>query len=64
MKQPVLTLQVDDPKGLNPVEGGSLQVLREFGSAGTIVLVGADASSVVSSTGELLPDSFGPESLD
>ena len=62
-RNPLLMLLVDDPKALNPVEGGSLQVLRECGNNGKVLLVGADGSSVASNVTELLPDSFGPESL-
>ncbi len=47
----------------NPVEGECLQVLREFGRSARVLLTGANRSVVYSSLEELLPDSFGPESL-
>jgi cytidine deaminase len=63
VKHPSLKLLVDDPKALNPIEGESLQVLREFGTGIDVTLVGADGASVRSNNDELLPDSFGPASL-
>ncbi len=63
VRRPELMLLVDDPTAANPVEGESLQVLREFGTDSKVRLVGLDGASVLSSIGELLPDSFGPESL-
>jgi cytidine deaminase len=63
VRHPSLMLMVDNPKALNPVEGESLQVLREFGTDIDVTLVGADGSSVRSNNDELLPDSFGPQSL-
>lgn len=58
-----IAVTVEDNKAFNPIEGESLQVLREFGAQARIFLVGADGSVVFSSVDELLPDSFGPESL-
>ena len=57
-----LAVTVDDLNAVNPVEGESLQVLREFGKDATILLVDENAL-VRTSIVELLPDSFGPESL-
>lgn len=58
-----LCVTVDDPTHHNPIEGECLQVLREFGLDAKVLLVGADGTAVRSSVFELLPDSFGPESL-
>ena len=58
-----LAVTVDDPKAFNPVDGESLQVLREFGLNPRILLVGSDGAVVESSVPELLPESFGPEAL-
>lgn len=58
-----LAVTVDDPKAFNPIPGGCLQVLREFGLEARILLVGNDGSVVTASVPELLPESFGPESL-
>jgi cytidine deaminase len=63
VRKPSLMLVVDDPKALNPVEGESLQIVREFGTGIALILVGADGASVCSNINELLPDSFGPECL-
>ncbi len=62
-KDVTLAVTVSDLKGHNPVEGECLQVLREFGLDGKVILVGKDSSVVFSSLVELLPDSFGPSSL-
>lgn len=59
----MLTVTVDNPNGHNPLDGECLQVLREFGLGTKVLLVGPDKSAVESSIAELLPDSFGPESL-
>jgi cytidine deaminase len=58
-----LAVTVDDPRGHNPIDGECLQVLREFGMNAKVLLVGTDGAVVESSIAELLPDSFGPESL-
>ena len=58
-----LMVTVEDPAGINPIAGECLQVLREFGAEAPVWLVGQDSSTVISSLEELLPDSFGPESL-
>jgi len=58
-----LIVTVDDAKAHNPIDGACLQVLREFGEDAKVILVGADRSVVYSSVDELLPDSFGPQSL-
>ncbi|MGD9684535.1 MAG: cytidine deaminase [Candidatus Obscuribacterales bacterium] len=58
-----LIVTVDDPTAVNPIDGESLQVLREFGAEAPIDLVGPDRQVVNSALTELLPDSFGPESL-
>lgn len=58
-----LLVTVDDQRAINPIDGESLQVLREFGLASRILLVGSDDSVVESSLPELLPESFGPEAL-
>lgn len=58
-----LAVTVDDPNGFNPIDGESLQVLREFGLTPRILLVGPNDSVVESSIPELLPESFGPEAL-
>lgn len=50
-------------KGVNPVDGESLQKLREFGPQAPILLVNDDGDAVHTSLEELLPDSFGPDSL-
>ncbi len=47
----------------NPIEGECLQVLREFGRQAPVLLIGKDRSVLHTSLIELLPDSFGPESL-
>lgn len=57
-----LLVTVEDPKAVNPIDGEVLQVLREFGADAPIVLIGSN-SAVRTSLVELLPDSFGPESL-
>jgi cytidine deaminase len=50
--------------GENPIDGECLQVLREFGGVTADVLfVAADKSVVRATVDQLLPDSFGPESL-
>ena len=54
---------VADLQGANPIEGEVLQVLREFGLRARVLLIGPDRSVVHSSIEELLPDSFGPQSL-
>jgi len=56
-------VNVDDQHAVNPIDGECLQVLREFGRLTKVLLVGKDLSVVRSSVAELLPDSFGPESL-
>jgi cytidine deaminase len=58
-----LAVTVDDVKARNPIDGNSLQVLREFGDKAKVLLVGRDGSVVHSDINELLPESFGPESL-
>lgn len=58
-----LALNVPDPKAVNPVEGECLQVLREFGLEGKVLLVSNDRSVVCTNLEELLPDSFGPHSI-
>lgn len=58
-----LSVTVDDPSMFNPIDGESLQVLREFGLSPRILLVGPNGSAVESSVPELLPESFGPEAL-
>jgi cytidine deaminase len=57
-----LFVTVDDPTAPNPLDGESLQVLREFGADAPICLV-SDNQVVFTSLDELLPDSFGPEAL-
>jgi cytidine deaminase len=54
---------VADLLSANPIEGEVLQVLREFGMRAKVLLVGPDRAVVHSSIEELLPDSFGPQSL-
>ncbi|MDZ4837854.1 MAG: cytidine deaminase [Candidatus Melainabacteria bacterium] len=50
--------------GENPIDGECLQVLREFGGlTADVLFVGADKSVVRATLDQLLPDSFGPESL-
>jgi cytidine deaminase len=56
-----LIVTVDEPNGINQIDGESLQVLREFGPDAPILLVGTDKSVVTSTLDELLPNSFGPE---
>ncbi|MBY0359738.1 MAG: cytidine deaminase [Candidatus Obscuribacterales bacterium] len=58
-----LALNVDDLKAVNPVEGECLQVLREFGLDGKVLLLDANRNAVRTSLDELLPDSFGPQAL-
>lgn len=53
----------DDIKGANPIDGESLQKLREFGPQAPIILVNNNGDAVHTSLEELLPDSFGPDSL-
>jgi cytidine deaminase len=49
---------------INPIDGDSLQVLREFGGmSAAVMLVGDDRSVLRTSIAELLPDSFGPDDL-
>jgi len=63
VRQVTLAVTVDDPSAHNPIEGRCLQVLREFGLNSKILLVGPDRRVVEASIAELLPESFGPESL-
>lgn len=58
-----LAVTVQDPSAPNPVEGECLQVLREFGTDSKVMLVGPDDAVVFTDIEELLPDSFGPQSL-
>lgn len=58
-----LVVTVENPTAVNPIDGECLQVLREFGADAPILLVGPDKSVVFTTLNELLPDSFGPESL-
>ncbi|MBZ0189691.1 MAG: cytidine deaminase [Candidatus Obscuribacterales bacterium] len=58
-----LMITVENPEGTNPIDGECLQILREFGADAPISLVGPDRRVIRSSLVELLPDSFGPESL-
>jgi cytidine deaminase len=58
-----LAVAVDDPRAVNPVEGRCLQALREYGLEAKVLLIGADRSVVRTTIEELLPDSFGPQSL-
>jgi cytidine deaminase len=62
-RQVSIAVTVEAPSAFNPIEGECLQVLREFGVKTKVLLVGPDKSVVQSSVEELLPDSFGPESL-
>jgi cytidine deaminase len=59
----MLIVSVDDPTAHNPIEGESLQVLREFGRNTKVILVSKDRTITYSCLEDLLPDSFGPESL-
>lgn len=58
-----LIATVDDPVGVNQIEGECLQVLREFGPDAPVLLVSSHGFVVKTSLEELLPDSFGPEAL-
>lgn len=58
-----LVVTVEDPTAANPIDGKSLQVLREFGLDAKIILVGKNRSIVRSTVVELLPDSFGPDAV-
>jgi cytidine deaminase len=58
-----LAVMVDDALAHNPIDGACLQVLREFGENAKVLLVGNDRCVVHSNVDELLPDSFGPQSL-
>jgi Cytidine deaminase len=58
-----LVVTVEDPNTANPVDGKSLQVLREFGLDAKVILVGKNRSIVRSTVAELLPDSFGPDAV-
>lgn len=58
-----LALTVSNPLMHNPIEGECLQILREFGREAPVMLVGEDQSVVHTRLTELLPDSFGPESV-
>lgn len=58
-----LAVSVELPQVANPVEGESLQVLREFGPEATVLLFSNNTSLVRTSLTELLPESFGPHSL-
>jgi cytidine deaminase len=62
-RQVTLAVTVADPNAHNPIEGRCLQVLREFGLNSKVLLVGPDRRVVETNVAELLPDSFGPESL-
>lgn len=62
-KQVRLIVTVEDPTAVNPIDGECLQVLREFGADAPVLLVGSNKLAVRTSLVELLPDSFGPESL-
>ena len=46
-----------------PDRRARLEVLREFGENAKVLLVGNDRCVVHSNVDELLPDSFGPQSL-
>ncbi|CAN5194096.1 hypothetical protein BH11CYA1_BH11CYA1_23510 [soil metagenome] len=63
VNEPTLVVTVSDVSGHNPIDGECLQILREFGLAAKILLVGEDQSLVRTTLVELLPDSFGPEAL-
>ncbi len=63
IRNATLAVTVDNPSAINPIDGESLQVLREFGLTPRILLVGSDGSVVETSVPELLPESFGPEAL-
>lgn len=52
-----------DLKGPNPLDGESLQKLREFGPDVPTTLVNDLGDAVHTNLAELLPDSFGPDSL-
>jgi cytidine deaminase len=58
-----LMATVEKLTAVNPVEGECLQVLREFADDAGIVLVGPDQSVIKTTLKELLPDSFGPDSM-
>jgi len=59
----ILITTVKDVSMVNPIDGECLQVLREFGVDSEIFLVGDDGAVAHTSLTDLLPDSFGPESL-
>lgn len=58
-----LYVAVDDISAVNPIDGECLQILREFGADAPVILVGPDLVSIEARLEQLLPDSFGPESL-
>lgn len=51
---------IDEP---NPIDGESLQKLREFGPNAKILLVNDEGDAIFTSLDELFPDAFGPDSL-
>ncbi len=52
-------------RGDDPIDGEDLQFLREFGGlSARLLIAGRDRSVIRSSLSELLPDSFGPESVE
>lgn len=57
------TIQTLAVAGENPIDGECLQVLREFGEHANVLFVQPDKSIVRSNLDQLLPDSFGPQSL-
>jgi cytidine deaminase len=58
-----LAVSVDDVHAHNPIDGECLQVLREFGLEAKVLLIGPNREVVEATIVELLPDSFGPQSL-
>jgi cytidine deaminase len=59
----ILYVLVEDTEEHNPLDGESLQILREFGEEATIWLFDKSGNARKAELEEMLPDSFGPEAL-
>lgn len=59
----ILYVLVEDTGEHNPLDGESLQILREFGEEATIWLFDKSGNARKAELEEMLPDSFGPEAL-
>lgn len=61
--EPTLFVTVDNITAANPIDGECLQILREFGRDAKIILADKARFLIRTTLVELLPDSFGPETL-